>query len=286
MAPNRVDDRARRQEPDGGVLPALPERRPIATSIRRGRGRAALISVASVIFALLAWQAAAQDVHPAFGATPIAVLRAGRALLLSGELLPHALASGQALLLGFGLAVLVGVPFGVTMGRLPWVRHLFDPLVMAGHATPRIALLPVLVLWLGIGVASKAAAAFLGAVFPVVVNTQAGVRQLDSLWERAVRAFGGGRLAVLGKVVLPGALPAVMGGLRLGFGRALIGVIVGEMYVSVAGIGQLLVTYGHAGRTAELLALVGLVSAVSLAAVLACRATERRLGPWRQDLEA
>jgi NitT/TauT family transport system permease protein len=237
-----------------------------------------------VTVALLAWQVAARGVDPAFGATPLAVLRAGRALLASGELRPHALASGQALVLGFGLSVLVGLPVGVAMGRLPWLRHLLDPLVMAGHATPRIALLPVLILWLGIGVASKAAAAFLGAVFPVIVNTLAGVQQLDALWERAVRAFGGGRLAVIGKVVLPGALPAVMGGLRLGFGRALIGVIVGEMYVSVAGIGQLLVAYGHAGRTAELLALAGLVGVVSLAAVFACRVAERRLGPWREEL--
>jgi ABC-type nitrate/sulfonate/bicarbonate transport system permease component len=244
------------------------------------RPRAVLISTISVTVALLVWQAGAARVHPAFGATPWAVLKAGRTLLASGELIPHALASGQALFLGFGLAVLVGLPVGVTMGRLPWLRHLLDPVVMAGHATPRIALLPVLILWLGIGVAPKVAAAFLGAVFPVIV------RQLDSVWERAVRAFGGGRLAVIGKVVLPGALPAVMGGLRLGFGRALIGVLVGEMYVSVAGIGQLLVTYGYAGRTAELLALSALVGMVSLAVVHACRVAERRLGPWREDLEA
>ena len=240
----------------------------------------------SVALALLTWQAVASKSDPVFVATPLAVLRAGYTLLASGELIPHALASAQALFLGFGLAVLVGLPLGTIMGRLPWLRHLLDPVVMAGHATPRLALLPVLVLWLGIGVASKVAAAFLGAVFPVLVNTLAGVRQIDSLWERAVRAFGGGRLSVITKVVLPGALPAVMGGLRLGFGRALIGVIVGEMYVSVAGIGQVLLTYGHAGRTAEVLALTGLVSATSLAVVYACRAAERRLGPWREDLEA
>ena len=240
----------------------------------------------SVAVALLLWQAVAAMSDPIFGATPLAVLRAGYALLASGELAPHALASAQALFLGFALAILVGLPLGMIMGRLPWLRHLLDPVVMAGHATPRIALLPVLVLWLGIGVASKVAAAFLGAVFPVLVNTLAGVRQIDSLWERAVRAFGGGRLAVIVKVVLPGALPAVMGGVRLGFGRALIGVLVGEMYVSVAGIGQLLVTYGHAGRAAEVLALTGLVGVTSLAVVYACRVAERRLGPWREDLEA
>jgi ABC-type nitrate/sulfonate/bicarbonate transport system permease component len=266
------------------ALPGSPDRRPARTTSRGAHP--ALVGTASVATALLAWQILAEGARPAFGATPLAVLRAGRALLASGELAPHALATAHALGAGFSLALLVGLPLGVAMGRLPWLRHLLDPVVMAGHATPRIALLPVLILWLGIGVASKAAAAFLGAVFPVIVNTLAGVRQLDALWERTVRAFGGSRRAVVAKVVLPGALPAVMGGLRLGFGRALIGVIVGEMYVSVAGIGQLLVAYGQAGRTAEMLALAGLVGGVSLAAIVACRVAERRLGPWRAERDA
>ncbi len=243
--------------------------------------------MASVVLVLLGWQAAGTwgPADRGLGATPADVLRAGLGLLASGELPAHALVSFQELALGFVLAVLVGVPLGVAMGRVPRLGHLLDPLVMVGHATPRVALLPVLVLWLGIGVVSKAAVAFLGAVFPVLVNTLAGVRQLDPLWERAVRGFGGRSVAVLAKVVLPGTLPAVMGGLRLGLGRALIGVIVGEMYVSVAGVGQLLALYGNAGRTGELLALAGLVGLVSLAGVKACRVAEARLGPWRRGIE-
>jgi NitT/TauT family transport system permease protein len=240
-----------------------------------------------VVLVILGWQTAAtwDPADHDLEATPLRVLHAGLVLLASGELAPHALASLQELALGFALAVLVGVPLGVAMGRVPRLRHLLDPLVMTAHATPRIALLPVLVLWLGTGLLSKVAVAFLGALFPVLVNTLAGVRQLDPLWERAVRAFGGGRVTVLAKVVLPGAMPAVMGGFRLGLGRALIGVIVGEMYVSVAGVGQLLAIYGNAGRTAELLALAGLVGLVSLAGVHACRVLEARLGPWRRELE-
>lgn len=266
--------------PDG---PLLRRRAPASWQ----RVRPALVGVASVGLVLLGWQAAGTwgPAHRGLGATPVEVLGAGIGLLASGELLAHALVSLQEFALGFTLAVLVGVPLGVAMGRVPRLRHLLDPLVMTGHATPRVALLPVLVLWLGVGMAPKAALAFLGAVFPVLVNTLAGVRQLDPFWERAVRAFGGRSVAVLLKVVLPGTLPAIMGGLRLGLGRALIGVIVGEMYVSVAGVGQLLAVYGNAGRTGELLALAGLVGLVSLAGVQACRAAETRLAPWRRELE-
>lgn len=269
-------------EAPGARPQVAPPRRRSTASWQRVRP--ALVSIVSVGLVLLGWQAAGTwgPAHRGIGATPAEVLRAGLGLLASGELLAHALVSLQELALGFVLAVLVGVPLGLAMGRVPRLGHLLDPLVMTGHATPRIALLPVLVLWLGIGVASKAALAFLGAVFPVLVNTLAGVRQLDPLWERAVRAFGGRSVTVLAKVVLPGTLPAVMGGLRLGLGRALIGVIVGEMYVSVAGVGQLLAVYGNAGRTGELLALAGLVGLVSLAGVQACRAAEARLGPWRR----
>jgi NitT/TauT family transport system permease protein len=240
-----------------------------------------------VSIVLVAWQVAGTWGSPdrILGATPAEIARAGVHLLASGELRTHALVSLAELALGFGLAILVGVPLGLAMGRVRRLEQALDPLVMAGYSTPRVALLPVLVLWLGIGVVSKAAVAFLGAVFPVLVNTQAGVRQLDPLWERAVRAFGGRPGTVLAKVVLPGTLPAIMGGLRLGLGRALIGVIVGEMYVSVAGIGQLLSVYGNAGRTAELLALAGLVGIASLAGVQACRAAEARLGPWRRGLD-
>lgn len=269
----------------GAARPPAPSRGRVRVS--RARVRSALARVASVTLVLVAWQAAGAwgSADRILGATPTEVFRAGLGLLASEELGAHALVSLEELGLGFGLALLVGVPLGLAMGRVRRLGHALDPLVMAAYSTPRVALLPVLVLWLGIGVVSKVAVAFLGAVCPVLVNTLAGVRQLDPLWERAVRGFGGRGVTVLTKVVLPGTLPAIMGGLRLGLGRALIGVIVGEMYVSVAGIGQLLALYGNAGRTAELLALAGLVGLVSLAGVQACRVAETRLGPWRRGLE-
>ena len=107
---------------------------------------------------------------------------------------------------------------------------------------------------------SKVAAVFLAALFPIVVNTQAGAQHVDSLWVRATQAFGGRPFDVVVKVVLPAALPAIMAGLRLALGRAVVTVVVAEMYVSLAGVGQLLQTFGNAGRTAELIALTSVVA--------------------------
>jgi NitT/TauT family transport system permease protein len=173
----------------------------------------------------------------------------------------------------------------VALGRSQILRGLLDPVVMAFHVMPRIALLPVLVLWLGVATASKVAAVFLGAVFPIVVNTQAGAQHVDLLWIRATRAFGARPVQVVTKVIVPATLPAVMTGLRLGFGRAVVTVIVAEMYVSLAGVGQLLQLYGNAGRTPELMALAFLVAAAGTAGVAGLRRLEKWLSPWRRGLD-
>jgi NitT/TauT family transport system permease protein len=253
-----------------------------------GPRRRALVATLAGAGALGVWQVLALGggVSADVLSSPGAVLRAAAELVASGELARHGWLSLQELAAGFALAVVVGVSLGVALGRSRVLCGLLDPVVMAFHVTPRIALLPVLVLWVGIGVASKVAVVFLGAVFPITVNAQAGARQVEALWIRAIRAFGASPLQVVTKVVLPATLPAVMTGLRLGFGRAVVGVIVGEMYVSVGGVGHLLYLYGNAGRMAEMMALALMVTACGAAGVAALRRVEARLAPWRHDLEA
>jgi NitT/TauT family transport system permease protein len=249
---------------------------------RRRRRRIGGVAVA---LALAAWQVAGSRGHgPDLIATPTTVLAAGAALAASGELGRHVWVSLQELLGGFALATAAGVALGLAMGWSRPLGHLLDPVVMALHTAPRIALLPVLVVWLGVGIASKVAVVFLGAVFPILVTTAAGVRQVDALWVRAVRAFGARPSQVVATVVVPAALPAILTGLRLGLGRGLIGVIVGEMYVALAGVGQLLQLYGNAGRTPELIALATGVALTGSLAVAGLRGLERWLAPWREEL--
>jgi NitT/TauT family transport system permease protein len=218
-------------------------------------------------------------------ASPVAVLRAGAGLLVSGELVVHGWASLRALSAGFGLAAVAGIGVGVVLGRSRRLRALLDPVLMVFNVTPRVALLPLLVVGLGVATASKVAAVCLAALFPILITVQAGTRDVDALWIRATRAFGARRWQLVSKVVLPAAVPAVLTGLRLGLGRAVVTVIVAEMYVALAGVGQLLQLYALAGRTAELMALAVLVAGCGGLGVAGLHRLEAWLTPWRQGLE-
>lgn len=249
-------------------------------------------SHARVIFGSLAvlgflavWELVGQFglIPAAFIARPTLVVQAGYSLTVSGEIIRGAAVSFQEFMYGFVPAVLAGVALGIAMGRYGWVGSLLDPLVMAAYTTPRIALLPLLIIWFGVGMGSKIAIVFLGAVFPVVVNTIAGIRQIDPVWIKAARSFGCREPDILRYVVLPGALPAVMTGIRLGVGRGIISVIVAEMYVSVAGLGRLMMDYSAGIRTAQTMALVAVVAGFGFVLVRGVYQVERRLGPWRHE---
>lgn len=251
------------------------------------RRRRALIGGSSVAAVLVAWQAVGSRtlMGPDLISYPSEVLSVGASMLASGEMTRHLLVSLSEFAYGFPPAVLVGVALGLMMGLFRRFRHLLDPLIMALYTTPRIALIPLLVLWFGVGPGSKVAVVFLGGVFPVLVNTVVGVQQVDPVWVRAVRAFGASRLQVLVTVTLPGSLPAVMAGIRLGIGRAITGVIVGEMYVSLAGVGYLIQLYGNAGRVAELVFLVAALAAFGVLCVAGVRRCEDWVGPGVQGRE-
>jgi ABC-type nitrate/sulfonate/bicarbonate transport system permease component len=265
--------------------PSRPAAERLSLALRHHRR--ALLGTTSVAVFLIVWQivGSASATTADLISYPTQVVTTAAAMTASGELGSNALVSLQEFLYGFLPAIVVGIALGLAMGRYRRVRYLLDPLIMAFYTAPRIALIPLLVIWFGVGIESKVAVVFLGAIFPVIVNTMAGVDQVDPLWVRAVRSFGASDWQVLTKVMLPGALPAVMAGIRLGLGRAIIGVVVGEMYVAVAGVGRLVQVYSGAGRAAELVVLVVLIAAFGFACISALRLIEERIAPWRRELE-
>lgn len=251
------------------------------------RRRRVLVGSLSIAVFLIAWEVVGSrtPVSRDLISHPTKVLSVGATMVASGELGYHALVSLQEFVYGFAPAVGLGLLIGLAVGQSRRFRYLCEPLLMALYTAPRIALIPVLVIWLGVGMASKVAAVFLGGLLPILVNTAAGVQQLDPLWVRAVRAYGATRLQLLIKVTLPGSLPAVMAGIRLGLGRAIIGLVVGEMYVSLAGIGRLVQDYGQAGRTAELVVLVSLIALFGFLLIQLVRRVETWLGSWPREIE-
>lgn len=241
------------------------------------RSRAA-VSAASVAVFLIAWEIAPRAglVDPFFTSEPSRVIGAAVGVVREGTLARDALVSLSEFVGGFALALAVGVPLGLLLGTFRTVRYLVDPPIMALYATPQLALLPILVVWLGVGMASKVAVVFIGAVIPIVINTMAGVRQVERPLVLAARSFCATRRDIFVKVILPASLPSVMLGIRLGVSRGVLAVVVGEMYVSQEGVGNEIMRLGSAFHVDELLVYVLLVSAFGLGATTAVRRLEER----------
>src|SRR5438034_7102083 len=237
------------------------------------------VSTITVMAFLAVWEFAprAGIVDATFTSQPTRVVAAGFEIIRTAGFLHDVSVSLSEFALGFTLAIAVGVPLGLVLGRFPLLRYVLDPPVMAIYATPHLALLPIIVVWLGIGMESKIAVVFVGGLIPILVNTIAGVRGVERSWVIAARSFCAREWDVFVKVILPGSMPSVNLGIRLGLSRAVMGVVVGEMYQSQAGIGNKIMRYGSEFRTDYLLFEVLLVSVFGLASTSAVRALEEKL---------
>jgi sulfonate transport system permease protein len=238
-----------------------------------------LISTLAVFTFLASWEIAPRlglaDVT--YISQPSRVLGASLEIVRSGVFFHDVSVSLSEFAVGFALAIVIGVPVGLLLGRFPVLQYVLDPPIMAIYATPHLALLPIIVVWLGIGMQSKIAVAFIGGVIPILVNSMAGVREVERSWVTAARSFCARERDVFIKVILPAALPNVIMGIRLGLSRAVLGVVVAEMYQSQAGIGNEIMRYGSEFRTDLLLFDVLLVSLFGFAATWGVRALEQRL---------
>jgi sulfonate transport system permease protein len=238
-----------------------------------------LVSTLTASAFIALWELAprAGAVDPRFTSQPSRVIAAGWEIIRTGSFRHDVAVSLAEFAIGFSLAIAIGVPLGLLLGRFTPLRYLLDPPIMAIYATPHLALLPIIVVWLGIGLESKIAVAFVGAVIPIMVNAIAGVRGVERSWILAAQSFCARGRDVFLKVILPGSLAGVILGIRLGLSRAVLGVVVGEMYQSQAGLGNEVMRYGSEFRTDYLLFDVLLISGFALAATSAVRALEEKL---------
>lgn len=213
--------------------------------------------------------------------SPWGVVAAFREIFSSPQIWADFAASGQELLYGFVLAAAIGIPLGLAIGWYTRLGYLLDPSINLLYAIPRIALGPLLIVWLGIGLGSKIALVFLMAVFPVVLNTSSGMRSLDSNLVRVARCFGAGDLKIFRTIALPGTVPFILGGLRLAVGQALIGVFVAELLGAQNGIGMLIENAGEQFQTAKVFAGLIIFAAAGVILTAAVRSVERHFDAWR-----
>jgi ABC-type nitrate/sulfonate/bicarbonate transport system permease component len=265
---------------------AADDARPAAPKSFGARHEHALIGTCSMLIFLAFWEmsVALDWVNPLFTSSPSRIVSAGYEMFADGSIYPHLAVSGQEFLVGYGMAIVIGVPLGILMGWYGRINAVLDPFVSALYATPRIALLPLIMIWFGIGIMSKIAIVFLGAVFPILVNTITGVRTLNADFVKVARSFGASDRQIFLTVALPSSVPLLLTGLRLGLGHALVGIVVGEMYGATHGLGFLIATAGARFQTDKLMVGIILIAAAGIALTELLRLIERRFERWRPSV--
>ena len=246
-----------------------------------------VLPIATVVVIVAIWEIVGRVAHwnPLFFAYPSQIW-SGVVELAQGPLWSDLRVSGTEFLLGMVLSVLIAVPVGLVLGtsrRLYWA---FDPIVGALYSTPVLVLAPLLVIWFGLGIASKVAIVVILSTFPVMINLTEGVRTTDRVLLRAARSFGASRWNLYRDVVLPSVTPFFITGLRLAVGRAMIGVIVGEYIASTQGIGYQINADAELFATPRYLAGVMVIVVFSVAVMELLKILEKRMAPWRHQLLA
>jgi ABC-type nitrate/sulfonate/bicarbonate transport system permease component len=266
-------------------------RRPVAASAGRGRrprrrpmsqARRWTLRIASVAAILIAWQVYGGSINPILLSDPSAVAVAFVDMVRDGSL-GHALASSLEVLgLGFLFGAVAGVLIGLAAGRSETVAALIDLPVNALYAVPAVALVPVIVLWFGFAVTTKTVVVFLFVVFPVLINTTRGVREVDPELVEVARSFCSSERRMWFDLILPSALPFIVTGLRLAIGRALIGVIVAEYYTSLSGLGDLITTNASNFQTARMFVPIVVIALLGVIFTALLELAERSLVQWRK----
>ena len=243
----------------------------------------------AVILFLIVWELVGgvfQLINPMFMSAPSLIFKAAVELVRSGEIWNDLWVSGIEFFWGYMLSVVVAIPLGIATGWYKRVSYLFDPFINAMNATPRVALLPLVIIWLGIGVLSKVGIIFLGAVFPILINTRDGVKTTPSNLLTAARSFGASEWCLFKTVVLPSTLPFVLTGLRSALGRALVGVLVGELYAATAGIGFMITVAGATFQTDKVFVGVLIFAVTGLVGTEILGRIERHFERWRPQVGA
>ncbi len=243
------------------------------------------VSALSIIGGLLLWEGASRLAvdNSLFLAAPSQIVVAIFRLATSGQLARHIEISALEFALGYGIASLLGIAMGLVMAESYRGKNILQPWVSGLYATPTIALGPLFLLWFGIGIWSKVLVVITLVVFPVAINTEAGLRTTSERLIEMLRSFGATRRQIFVKLSLPSAAPFVLAGLKLGIGRGLIGVVVAELFGSRAGLGQLISQSADSFNMPNLFAAVIVLATAGIAMTAGFSWLERRLVPWTKD---
>jgi len=244
-----------------------------------------IVRLVSIIGVVGAWEVLGRQVDPLFMSYPSAIAVAGAHMVATGELLVGLMSSLRTLVVAFVIAAVIGTALGLLIGRYRMVDAATDWLVNALYATPLVAIIPLVILWFGLGNTAKTFIVTILALFPILINTTAGVRNVPKQLIDVGDAFAANERQIFTKIILPSALPYMMTGLRLGVGRAIIGMVVAEFFTAITGLGALIVKYGNQYDTASMFVPILVLMLLGIALSFAVRRAEEWIAPWKATEE-
>ena len=218
---------------------------------------------------------------PIFMAPPSAIFRAALDLIASGALEKALMQSLLPFAVGMVLTIVIGIAIGIIIAQWRTAEYILDPFINALYAIPRVALVPLIILWAGLEFAGKVTILVSVAVFPIIVNTYSGIRDVRGSMLEIGRAYGATESQIFFKIILPAALPFIMAGVRLSVGLAIIGIIVAEFFTAISGLGGMIVEYANLFATAKLFVPIIVIALVGVVLTELTQWIERRLSRWR-----
>ena len=266
--------------------PASSDSTPLRTAVEpswRRSGR--FISLASPLALLALWEILARTglVDTRFFPPPSRIFATFIALTASGELLANTLASLLRLFWGSLIGGIPAVALGLAMGLYRPVRAVFEPLVAATYPVPKSAILPLILLIFGLGEASKIAMVAIGVFFPVLINSMAGVREINGIYLDVGRNYGASRVQVFRTIALPGALPLIMAGIKLGIGMGLILITIAEMIGAKSGLGFMIWNAWEILLVEKMYVGLGVIAVLGYLLTLGLNELEHVLIPWKPE---
>ena len=243
-----------------------------------------IITSSSITGMLILWEIFGRQINPVFGSYPVAIAVAFWELLESGQLWAALFDSLRPFVLGYGLAIVIGVPLGLLIGGFRTAEAALGIYVTAGYAMPLVALVPLLILWLGLGFTVKVAVVFLMALFPICINTWLGVVAVPKTLIEVGKSFVAPDLVILRRIVLPATLPYIMAGIRLAVGRAVVAMVIAEFFTTISGLGAVIINSANNFDTATMFVpiIILMLLAVGLNSLIGF--VERTVAPWQAEI--
>jgi NitT/TauT family transport system permease protein len=255
--------------------------RPLAGAVQVLKAHPNILRVTGVVIFFIYWEWAARGMSPLFMTYPSAIFKAAWAITATGELPKAFIASMWPFALGLVISIVGGIAIGVLIAQFWFLEYILDPFLNALYAIPRVALVPLIILWAGLETTGKVTILVSIAIFPVIINTYAGIKDVRGSLLEIGKAYGATDRQIFMKIILPASIPYIMAGIRLAVGLAIIGMVVAEFFTAITGLGGLIVNYANTFATAKLFVPIIVIGLLGVGLTEFVVWLERRLSRWR-----